>query len=87
MNFYRKWCLCRRLQQQEEVFILIGFLFTYSLVCLHLNRIKSLKLPINCYCSKSSLVIFEHGECFFNQHVCHPGFDGNQCEIPLKNEV
>jgi hypothetical protein len=101
MKCYRKWRLCRRLKQQAQVFILMGFVLTYSLVFFHLSRTlslddvrsiyfkinKSLVLPVNCYCSESSLIIFEHGECFFNQRVCHPGFAGSQCEIPLKNEV
>ena len=41
----------------------------------------------NCHCSKSSLVIINHGECFFDRLVCHPGFGGDHCDIELKNEV
>ena len=42
---------------------------------------------MGCHCSKSSLVVINHGECFFDKLVCYPGFIGDQCEIKLKNEV
>ena len=79
--------LCRRLKRHERIYLLIGFLLAYSFGFFYLNQAKSSRSSTNCYCSNSSLVTFEHGECFFNQRICHPGFDGVQCEIPMKNEV
>jgi len=103
MKYYRKWWWFSRQRQrrrQQQIFIIIGLLTTSLLGFFLLNQVLSLdnikityliryasSSSINCHCSKSSLVIFNHGECFFNQPVCYPGFIGNQCEIQLKNEV
>ncbi len=93
----------RRQQQQENFFILILGLITTSVLgfflfnqilssdsirIVHLIRYaSSSSSSINCHCSRSSLIILNHGECFFDQPVCYPGFIGDQCEIQIKNEV
>jgi len=99
MRCYRKWWLFsrqRKYQRQRQIFILILGLCTTSLLgFLLLNHVLSSddiiishKSPsVNCHCSKSSLVTFNHGECFFDQLVCYPGFVGNECEIQIENEV
>jgi hypothetical protein len=103
MKCYRKWWLfSRQRKRQRHIFIVILGLCTTSLLGLFLlNHVLSsddIKIKylishespsssVSCYCSKSSLVTFNHGECFFDQPVCYPGFTGNQCEIQLKNEV
>jgi hypothetical protein len=101
MKCYRKCRLFsrQRKRRRQQIFIVIG-LFITSLLglfllnqTLNLNNIKTLysitykSSSVNCHCSESSLIIFDHGECFFDQLVCYPGFGGNQCEIQLKNEV
>ncbi|CAF3193612.1 unnamed protein product [Rotaria sp. Silwood2] len=90
----------RRQQRQKSIFAVTFGLFITSLIgffllfqILNSDDIKTAysvslqsSLP-KCHCSKSSLVIFNHGECFFDQSVCYPGFIGDQCEIELKNET
>ncbi|CAF2030198.1 unnamed protein product [Rotaria magnacalcarata] len=101
MRCYRKCQLfSRRRQQQQSSFIVALGLFITSLTgfflliqVLNSDGIRityvtafSSSLP-ECHCSKSSLVVFNHGECFFNQPACYPGFIGDHCEIELKNET
>jgi len=52
-----------------------------------LQNDSSLKQFGYCYCSQSALIIFEHGECFFDHPICYPGFTGNTCQIRITNEV
>lgn len=103
MKCYRRWWLFsllkkRRRQQQKISIIILGlciisllgfYLLNYVLTSDDIKTInsKSSSIAINCHCSKSSLLIFDHGECFFDQLVCYPGFIGKQCEIQIKNEV
>lgn len=100
MKGYRTWCLFRRRrQQQEQIFKPIVILLIIALGLFLLNLILGsdhwaifsdnfeTSSNVNCHCSLSSFVALKHGECFFNQPVCHPGFVGRQCEIQLKNEV
>jgi hypothetical protein len=102
MKRYRKWQLFSRQRRQEKCFLLIlGLISTFLFGSSHFNQVINsnnitttglsvftplLPLP-NCHCSKSSLVVINHGECFFDRLVCYPGFIGDQCEIQLKNEV
>jgi hypothetical protein len=58
-----------------------------DITIIDLNTVKISVPSLGCHCSKSSLVVINHGECFFDKLVCHPGFIGDQCEIKLKNEV
>ncbi|CAF5006737.1 unnamed protein product [Rotaria sp. Silwood1] len=95
--FSRQWCRRRRQQQKiSTIIVTFGLLFTSLIgffLLIHILNSDDVKttyltsLQSKCYCSKSSLVIFNHGECFFDQPVCYPGFIGNQCEIELKNET
>ena len=101
MKCYRNWQLFRRRQRQQSFILILGFFTTLILGSFLLNQVfnpdditiidlNTLAIPVSsldCHCSKSSLVVINHGECFFDKLVCHPGFIGNQCEIKLKNEV
>jgi hypothetical protein len=97
MKYSRKLWLFSLHRRQRQFLLIIGLFLTSVLGFLLLNQnLSSNDLKItalisdtsaSCYCSKSSLVIFDHGECFFDQLVCYPGFVGERCEIQLKNEV
>lgn len=89
----------RRLQQQAVFITIIGLFITFIVGIYFLtetsnsNNVQTLYIthnlssPAQCHCSKSSLILFNRGECFFNQLVCYPGFTGDRCEIELTNEV
>ena len=95
MKYYRQWqpFRGRRRRRQQQILIFILGLLTISLVGFFLfnsnetELITSASSLSRCNCSKTSLILFKHGECFFDQIMCYPGFGGNQCEIQLKNEV
>lgn len=98
MKYYRsRWLFSRQRklrQQKKTIFIIILVIFLLSLFGIYIFNSDDFTIyqsptttSINCRCSKSSLIIYEHGECFFDELICYPGYTGNQCEIRIKNEV
>ena len=83
-------------RRHEQIFfciLAIGFLttilnfFLYHKPNWSLTRQQNQSLATACHCSQSSLIIYDTGECFFNELICYPGFTGDDCELKIINEV
>ena len=93
MKSDRKWQLFSRRQRRQLLTCFLGFILLFTLTnFLRLipnnNDIPSPSSSSStCHCSKSSLIVYEHGECFFNDLICYPGYGGERCEKSLTDEV
>lgn len=90
MKCLRKYYPSRRTTQRISP-CLFALILLFALISLRQPVDEHTHTPplpsFPCHCSASSLIVYEHGECFFDQLVCYPGYVGRRCEKRLNNEV